>query len=240
MSCDDGAVVKGESCWDLQKEEILLLMSVYCGEGECVVTSRTPQSSTAALLEEEVAMDALCDMREPGQATFDVSVKLALEGEADVLVRFSLSSLYPKSDAPTISVTSPHMASEDLALLAQHTTSHSTTVLPRPCLLDILEKIKDNIMTVRLRDPMCWSDQRANVKSTLTTNTNKTAVMPCQMIPHGKFSSFEEYVFLCRLYIRGTLGGMQVHTVCFLGVWAEERGTRARGETTDQRQSLVL
>lgn len=190
----------GESSpWQLQKEEILLLMSVYCGEGECVVTCK-PESPSM----EQLRVDDLSDLEEEDTGkmrTFCVCVKLAvltdLEPSINVQVQFSLPHLYPISEVPVISITSDHVGLEDLTELTQGAISHSTSLLPQPCMLDVLEKIKDDIMRVQLCDTMRWSDNHANVQSTLATNQNKNMVMPCQQLPHGKFKPFEVYVFLC-------------------------------------------
>ena len=180
-------------CWQLQKEEVLLLMSVYCGEGECVVTYGPAHSETPPK-EKLLLMDALCNMHEPppptnGDDVFHVDVKLQVqtgpEWNVDVLVQFYLPKLYPKSEVPVISISSDLVVQEDIAQLAKRANSHSMTPFPQPCLLDILAGIKDDVMRMRLCDPIARS-QRANVQSTLATNQNINTVMPCQLLPHGK------------------------------------------------------
>lgn len=187
---------QGNENWHVQKEEILLLMSVYCGEGECAVSYEPAHSDFPPKKERLVKMETLCDMHEPapwnnsGEGKFfNIYVKLQVQTEfeqsIDVQVTFSLPKLYPNIEVPVISISSDHVIQEDLSRLTKRANSLSKALLPQPCLLEILAEIKDDIMGVRLCDPIHGS-KRANVQSTLTTNQAVNMDMPCQLFPQGK------------------------------------------------------
>lgn len=139
--------------WELQKQEMLLLKSIYSREGECLVTLSSDGCSAPSVLSE----DALVNSQTPsGNETAHIHVRLPSQTcDMDVEVIFLLPRGYPQCEPPTISIRSKHMTLEYLTQLAENATRHSKTLLPSACLFDIIEKIKDDIL-------MSASDDRAD------------------------------------------------------------------------------
>lgn len=147
-----------ETCWLLQKEEILLLRSIYCGEGECLVSCVTSNDSSSEMTE-----DALISTKNLSENEFiHICIKLHAQthspGGTDVEVGFTLPKGYPKCEAPNISITSKHMTKERSIGLSQKAEMHSRLMLPEACLYDALQKINDDIIGVGSPDPACSSE----------------------------------------------------------------------------------
>ena len=152
------------SCWQLQKDEILLLMSIYCGEGECLVScvSNNGCSKTTT----EMTEDALSAIKDEDLSETDfISIRIKLEaqinssGDYNVEVEFCLPKRYPKYDPPNISITSGHMTEEQLIRLLENAELHSSTLLPEGCLYDTLQKIQDDVMSIQSFHPVPLSEE---------------------------------------------------------------------------------
>lgn len=144
------------ACWQVQKEEILLLKSIYCAEGECVVTCcSTDGSGPPTVLTEETLTDTEC----PSERTsLCVSITLHIEAHFPdgiaLKVAFVLPKGYPRYDPPSMSLSCITFSREQLMELTQKATQHSEMLVPEASLFDILEKIKDDVMGLRLPDPV--------------------------------------------------------------------------------------
>ena len=144
-----------ENCWELQKEEVLLLKSMYCGEGECLVTC---VSNSLCFPPSVLSDEALIRTKElSDNELIHISIRLNEPGSshtADVEVKFTLPKGYPKYEPPIISIAGKHIPSEHLIELSEQASTHSKALLPGACLYDTLQKIKDNVMSMRSYDPV--------------------------------------------------------------------------------------
>ena len=163
-----------EICWQLQEEEMLLLRSIYCRPGEFLAyNAPCPTSASSIGSEGCIAEDSSCPIRPPSeQETVCVCIKLQMHApcgqDSAVTVQCSLPKLYPKLESPGITISSHHLPNEYLMELNCKISSHSKALLPEPCLFDILEEIKGELVKLEPPDTPGLTEHPEKAQFTLT------------------------------------------------------------------------
>lgn len=176
-----------ETCWKLQVEEIVLLRSIYCGAGEflayfvptdCPPHGRYTEECTA--LWESSAEDDTCLPRAPSEMeTVRICIKLQVHAPLDrdvgAMVQFYLPKLYPHLEPPEVTISSQYAPTGCLMDLSGRISSHCKALLPQPCLFNILEEIKTELMKLESSDTP--ELLREPVKKQFTSKKPQSVVM---------------------------------------------------------------
>ena len=164
-----------ETCWQLLEEEILLLRSVYCEAGEFLAYSvpiDSTSSSTDSTLLECSAEGGVCLPRTLlEKETLSICIKLQIRApsEINVTVECSFPKLYPKLEPPEITISSQNVPKECLMNLNARISSHCKALLPEPCLFDVLEEIKAELMKLESSDTPGLLQESVKAQFALTT-----------------------------------------------------------------------
>ena len=138
-----------ETCPQLQKQEIFSLKSIYSEEGECVVFQAQSESGS-----ETISGDLLLSDVETlfGSGTIHIIIVLKIQTEHMLLspqVKFSLPPSYPKYEPPIISIICDHIVKDKMLEVLEDIRSFSKTLLPEPCIFNLLERIKDRMSNLK-------------------------------------------------------------------------------------------
>lgn len=177
---DDCSLMKLTSCWQLQREEVLLLRSIYCGEGECLVFQEKDGHliSSGSDTEED---DSLLS-EEPREVSIVITFQIQTEKGLGIsmTVRFTLPQLYPKFQPPHISLSSNQITQVGISKILQDVESYSRTLQPEPCLMDTLARIRDVVMTLEQNDLVVLADghHHHQLRSSFIPDSNEGSTDP--------------------------------------------------------------
>lgn len=139
-----------ESCLQMQKEEILLLQSIYCGENECSVFLKEQQYSY------KTAYDVMSqdEVTPSDKENIHISIKFQMQAnhKHNVEVEMTLPKRYPILEPPNISIFCNHIPQWKVIEVTQNSQLYCRGRLPEPCLFDSLEQIKEDLFKLELSD----------------------------------------------------------------------------------------
>jgi hypothetical protein len=175
-----------ETCRQLQEEEILMISSIYCKEGEFLAYDVDTASTRACLsagttgttgctCEEACsAGDSLCRAKAPlDKETVCIHIKLQVHEahslDLGVTVQCILPKLYPRLESPNITISSRHMPTDYLIELNCRISLHCKTFIPEPCVFDVLEWIKAELVKLESPDTpeLSWEPVKAPITLTM-------------------------------------------------------------------------
>ena len=238
--CHESCAMAGKTTdWEVQREEVLALKSIYCGPGECTLLS----PHTFAQLECSDQSGCRNDVHSfPVSLEFRLAVPIDQEVTSSnkagqkITVTFQLSESYPEI-SPQIIVSSEHIHTACLDALQQNALAYACSLKPEPCLFSVLEMLKDNAMEMVANDPSC-----VVLKSPSSLNTHPQQERSWQTCRDSPASS-QESPAGCHISGKCTADGSTDPCVCIarikhmrheqkyfkiLNSWSKELGIRGK------------
>ena len=155
MATDSGAV-KTLRYWEAQRDELLALQSIYCGEGECEVIA------PANLSFENLHTAEPNDFASPDYGGIVIRVNVVHLQVEQASVRhdqglclsivFHLGAAYPREPPTVTEISSKYLPSHVTECIHKRLIVFIGTLQPEPCLFEALEKLKEEVMDLVAQD----------------------------------------------------------------------------------------